>query len=102
MDVPPVEWMPVALIRVCLRNHIVARSGQVAPSGASAISGKLCHHRRSTAIQRIDAERPAGQSGLARILESVCVVVVILANGDRACWRRGWRRVGLARRIIFL
>ena len=52
--------VPVALIRVCLRNYIVARSGQVAPSGASAISGKLCHHRRNAAIQRIDAERPAG------------------------------------------
>jgi hypothetical protein len=35
-------------------------------------------------------------------LESVCVLVVILASGDRACWRRGWRRAALARNIISL
>jgi len=49
---------------------------------------------RTSVIQRIDTERPAGQRRLARILVSVCVFVVVLANGDRGCLRRA-----LARRI---
>ena len=82
--------VPVGLIRVCLCNHIVARSGQVAPSCAAVggATSQLGHQRRSPAIQRIDAEWPGEQWWFARILESVCVLVVILARGDRACWRR--------------
>src|SRR5207249_1457491 len=74
---------PVGLIRVCLRNYIVARSRQVAPSDAASLGSNVGLQWRNAAIQRTDTEPPAGQWGFARILDTVCVFVVILANGDR-------------------
>src|SRR5215471_1066528 len=91
---------PVGLIWICLRNHIVVWSRQVAPSCAAATTGKLSHQRRNAVIQRIDAERPTRKIWLARILESVRVLVVILANSDRACRRGSRSRAALARVII--
>ena len=90
------RMVPVGLSRVCLSNHVVARSGQVAPSGASAISGKLCNHRRSTPSsglmqngQPVRAASPASWNPFALLSKYLQTVIEPVGGG-----------VGLAEHVV--